>query len=127
MVAEERSPTGFTLVEVLVALTLLATAVLGIAAGSTWAASLLTRAERIDSAAVVAASVLDSLRAAATPGPGQANAGDVALLWALDAPRADGLAHVRLSVHSPSAHGAEATIHALVGPLPAALPPLPED
>lgn len=61
---------GFTLVEVVVALTLLSVAVLSMAASGGMAAQLLRTAEREEAAARLAGSLLDSLVLVPQPGTG---------------------------------------------------------
>lgn len=61
---------GFTLVEVVVALTLLSVAVLSLAASGGLAAGLLRTAEREEAAARLAGSLLDSLVLVPEPGTG---------------------------------------------------------
>jgi prepilin-type N-terminal cleavage/methylation domain-containing protein len=72
---------GFTLVEVVVSITLLSVAVLAFAASGALAAGLLRTAEREDAATRLAASLLDSLALVPDPGAGLMVQGAMAASW----------------------------------------------
>jgi len=72
---------GFTLVEVLVAATLLAVGVLSLAASGTLAASLIGTAQRDEEAARLAGTLLDSLVLVPEPGHGTSYIGNMVAQW----------------------------------------------
>jgi type II secretory pathway pseudopilin PulG len=72
---------GFTLVEVIVAISLLTLAVLTFAASVTVAAAMLRSAGREEAAARLAASLLDSLLLEPAPGSGSVRNGDLTAEW----------------------------------------------
>ena len=74
---------GFGLIEVLVALTLLGVALLGVAASSLFAARLLRRADDSERGALEALQILDSLAQETAPAAGARSTGRVRLAWQL--------------------------------------------
>jgi len=72
---------GFTLVEVIVAITLLSIAVLTLAASGTFAAEQIRLAHQEDAAAILAAALLDSLALAPDPGAGVITTGGLTAHW----------------------------------------------
>ena len=76
---------GFTLLEVVVALLVLALAVLGAVGIVVIASATLGRADRLERAVALAESVLDSLGAVASPADGAASYGPGEVLWRLEA------------------------------------------
>jgi prepilin-type N-terminal cleavage/methylation domain-containing protein len=72
---------GFTLVEVLVSITVLSVAVLCMAASGALAAGLLRTAEREEAAARLAGSLLDSLVLVPDAGSGTVSSGDLFARW----------------------------------------------
>ena len=72
---------GFTIVEVIVALTLLSIGLLAVASSAGSAALLLRRSELQEEAAFVAAQVLDSLAVTADPASGVQTRGAFQLEW----------------------------------------------
>ena len=77
----ERAPAGFTLVEVIVALTLLSVGVLAVAASGLAAARLITSAHRSEFVNSTALTLADSLGAAGAVGSGHLETADVYLTW----------------------------------------------
>jgi Tfp pilus assembly protein PilV len=76
---------GFAIVEVLVAAVLFGVGVLGLAAAATYTASRLRTAAQDERATRHVATLIDSLRAASTPGSGSAEREGVRLDWRIDA------------------------------------------
>lgn len=77
----ERAPAGFTLVEVIVALTLLSVGVLAVAASGVAAARLITSAHRSEFVNSTALTLVDSLGAGGAIGSGRLETADVHLMW----------------------------------------------
>ena len=72
---------GFGLIEVIVALTLLGVALLGVAGTTTLAARMMREAQADEHATLEAMQVLDSLMQVDTPRTGQRQSGRIALTW----------------------------------------------
>ena len=72
---------GFTLVEVVVSITLLSVTVLTLAASGALAAGVIRTAEREEAATRFAGSLLDSLVLAPEPGSGTVTSGDMVAHW----------------------------------------------
>ena len=81
---EERRPDGFTLLEVVVGLLVLALGVLGAVGILVLASATLGRAERLERAVALAEGVLDSLGAVALPVDGSASYGAGGVFWRLE-------------------------------------------
>ena len=75
---------GFTLVEVVVATTLLAVGVLTLAASGGLAAGLIRTAQREEAATRLAGTLLDSLALASQPGSGSVTSGALQAHWEID-------------------------------------------
>lgn len=76
---------GFTLVEVLVATTLLSVAILTLCATGALACGLIRTAQKEEAAARIAGTLLDSLMHAASPGSGTLAEGGVVVAWKAEA------------------------------------------
>ena len=92
---------GFGLIEVVVALTLLSVALLGIAGTATLAARMIREAQGDEQATLEAMQVLDSLMQLDTPRTGQRQAGRVALAWTVSTDSA-GLSTIDLALRYPN-------------------------
>ena len=77
-------PGGFTLIEVVVGLVVLALGILGAVGILVLASATLGRAERLERAVALAEGVLDSLGAVAVPSDGRASYGPGEVLWRLE-------------------------------------------
>jgi type II secretory pathway pseudopilin PulG len=76
---------GFGLVEVIVALSLLAIAIMSVAAGAAFSSVVLQNAETIEQAARIAELVIDSVSAASAPASGTRTQGMFTTRWGTDA------------------------------------------
>ena len=81
---EDPPPDGFTLLEVVVGLLVLALGILGAVGILVLASATLGRAERLERAVALAEGVLDSLGAAILPVDGTASYGAGEVLWQLE-------------------------------------------
>lgn len=90
------SRSGFGLLELILALTLLSVGVLALAAAALTAQQNIATADATERAARTAAMVLDSLMTVASPASGSRSAGDVTTLWTV-AP-GDGVLDIALEV-----------------------------
>ena len=77
-------PAGFTLIEVVIGLLVLALGVLGAAGILALASATLGRAERLERGVALAEGVLDSLGAVVSPVDGRASYGSGQVLWRLE-------------------------------------------
>lgn len=109
---------GFTLIEVAVAAALIGIGVVGAAAALTLASTLLARAELEERAAILAATLLDSIaQAPAPPEPGQTAVDGLRATWSiLDVPLGTAVELVVEPALEPRAGWRFATIH--TEPLP---------
>ena len=92
---------GFGLIEVVVALTLLSVALLGIAATATLAGRMVREGQADEEAAVEAMQVLDSLMQERQPTAGQRHAGRVSLAWTVTTDSA-GLSTIDIAARYPN-------------------------
>ncbi len=93
---------GFTLVEALMAVTLVGVAALAAASAEAWAARTLAAAEAREDAAAAAELVADSLALEAAPADGQATVDGQLVRWQIGSdPRAPRVRTVRIGVRSP--------------------------
>jgi len=72
---------GFSLIEVLVAMTLLSVALLGVAGSALYAAQLLRQAQARERSTFEAMQVMDSLAGVRTPSSGQRSVDNIELQW----------------------------------------------
>ena len=92
---------GFGLIEVVVALTLLSVALLGIAGTAVLAARMMGAAQADENASLEAMQVLDSLAQLRPPGPGRRQVGSVLLVWTVSTNSA-GLSTIDLALRYPN-------------------------
>lgn len=114
---------GFTLVEVIVAIVVLGVGVLGVAATASLAARVLRQAEADEGAATAAAALLDSLLSRGVPAAGERVDGPYRLRWTTTASDT-AAAEVRLTVEYRAAGTPRRLLlHALAVPPPRRLAP----
>ena len=92
---------GFGLIEVVVALTLLSVALLGMAATVTLAGRMVHAGQADEEAAVEAMQVLDSIMQVRQPTAGQRRAGRISLAWTVTTDSA-GLSTIDIAVRYPN-------------------------